>query len=371
MEISLCMIVKNEGDVIRRCLESVKDVVDEIIIVDTGSTDNTIKEAEDLGAKVYNFEWVNDFGKARNYSFSKATKDYILWLDADDILNPTDIEAFKAIKQSLDGTVDSYTMNYVLTIGANGQFLNTIRRNRLVKRERNFRWIGQVHEYLEVYGNILNLNINIIHKKEKAYSNRNLAIYKSIIESGKELPPRDVYYFANELYDNQLYDEAIDYYSRFIDSKLGWVEDIKRACLRLSECYSYKGDKDSELKALLSALEYDAPSAELCCKLGYFFKNKDNNDMALFWFKLATSATPKPGFMAISNSDSYGYIPWIELCVCYSKKGDYKTAYICNEMANKFKPDNAGVIHNRNFLKDKVDVSELIIGNPYITTLVK
>ena len=74
--ISLCMIVKNEEAVLARCLESVKDVVDEIIIVDTGSTDKTKQIAYRYTQNVYDFEWIDDFSAARNYSFSKATKDY-------------------------------------------------------------------------------------------------------------------------------------------------------------------------------------------------------------------------------------------------------------------------------------------------------
>ena len=97
MEISLCMIVKNEENVIDRCLNCVKDVVDEMIIVDTGSTDNTIAKAESLGAKIYNFQWIDDFAEARNFSFSKATKDYILWLDADDVLEEDDIVILKEL----------------------------------------------------------------------------------------------------------------------------------------------------------------------------------------------------------------------------------------------------------------------------------
>lgn len=74
--ISLCMIVKNEEDVLARCLESVKDVVDEIIIVDTGSTDKTKTIAKEFTDKVYDFKWVNHFAKARNFAFSKAKMDY-------------------------------------------------------------------------------------------------------------------------------------------------------------------------------------------------------------------------------------------------------------------------------------------------------
>ena len=88
--ISLCMIVKNEENTLTTCLGSVKDIVDEIIIVDTGSDDNTKQEALKFTNKIYNFKWVDDFSLARNYSYSKATMDYILWMDADDLILPED-----------------------------------------------------------------------------------------------------------------------------------------------------------------------------------------------------------------------------------------------------------------------------------------
>lgn len=84
--ISVCMIVKNEEDVLERALKSVQDIADEIIIVDTGSTDSTKDIASSYTNKIYDFEWCDDFSKARNYSFSKATKDYCMWLDADDVI---------------------------------------------------------------------------------------------------------------------------------------------------------------------------------------------------------------------------------------------------------------------------------------------
>lgn len=84
--LSLCMIVKDEEDVLRRCLDSVKEIVDEIIIVDTGSTDKTKLIASEFTDKIFDFKWCDDFSKARNFSFSKATKEYIIWLDADDVI---------------------------------------------------------------------------------------------------------------------------------------------------------------------------------------------------------------------------------------------------------------------------------------------
>lgn len=90
--LSLCMIVKNEEENLDKCLDSIKGLVDEIIIVDTGSTDNTKEIAFKYTDKIYDFTWCNDFAKARNYSISKATNDWILVLDADEVVKNFDVE---------------------------------------------------------------------------------------------------------------------------------------------------------------------------------------------------------------------------------------------------------------------------------------
>ena len=84
--LSLCMITKNEENNLSRCLDCIKEFVDEIIIVDTGSTDKTVEIAKSYGAHIYHYDWNNDFSKARNVSLQKATKDWILVLDADEVL---------------------------------------------------------------------------------------------------------------------------------------------------------------------------------------------------------------------------------------------------------------------------------------------
>ena len=84
--ISLCMIVKDEEMHIARCLESVADLVDEIIVVDTGSSDRTVEIASQYTTNIYFYPWREDFSEARNYSFSKASMEFCMWMDADDIL---------------------------------------------------------------------------------------------------------------------------------------------------------------------------------------------------------------------------------------------------------------------------------------------
>jgi cellulose synthase/poly-beta-1,6-N-acetylglucosamine synthase-like glycosyltransferase len=88
--LSLCMIVKNEEKYLARCLASLKPMVDEMIIVDTGSTDTTRDIAEVFGAKVFDYEWHDDFAAARNHSLEQAQGDWILVMDADEVIAPTD-----------------------------------------------------------------------------------------------------------------------------------------------------------------------------------------------------------------------------------------------------------------------------------------
>lgn len=99
--LSVCMIVKNESDILAETLPSLAQGADELIIVDTGSTDNTVEVAQKYGAKTYSFSWVHDFAAARNFSLSKATQDWVMWLDADEFFYLEDLLALKAHLASL------------------------------------------------------------------------------------------------------------------------------------------------------------------------------------------------------------------------------------------------------------------------------
>ncbi len=100
MNLSLCMIVKNEEASLPKCLSSVKDVVDEMVILDTGSTDRTVEIAGEFGAKIYHFEWCNDFSAARNYALKYVQGKWVLVLDADEVLTPKIVPKIKQAMKS-------------------------------------------------------------------------------------------------------------------------------------------------------------------------------------------------------------------------------------------------------------------------------
>lgn len=353
--ISLAMIVKNEEAVLVRCLNSVAALVDEIIIVDTGSTDKTIELAHRFTENVYNFPWIDDFAAARNYSFSKATKEYILWLDADDVLLSEDRNKFIELRTGLSRDVDAVSMLYNLEVTNDGRVVSQLRRNRLVKRDRGFRWIGSIHEYLEVYGNVLASDIAITHAPLKHDADRNLLIYEKRLQKGEVFTPRDLYYFANELYDHQLYSRAVEYYQYFLATGQGWVEDNIGACGKLADCFYHLKDVENQLKYILKSFEYDVPRAEFCCRLGYYYLQIDKPQQAAFWYKLATQLE-RPESWGLMNNNCWTWLPHLQLCVCYSRLGKYQLAYEHNERAAEYIPDDARVIHNRSFLKQMLGI---------------
>ena len=153
------MVVNNVEETITGCLESIKGMIDEIIVVDTGSTDRTKEIVSQYTNRIFNFEGNENFAEAHNYSFSHATKDYILWLDPSDTLAFEDRKKLFQIKRSMDTTFDAVSMIYKCKLGNGSK--PSLRRNNLIKRSKQFRWVNMKDEYLDVQGNIFYSDIAI------------------------------------------------------------------------------------------------------------------------------------------------------------------------------------------------------------------
>ncbi len=354
ISISLCMIVKNEEDVLSRCLNSIKDVVDEIIIVDTGSSDNTKKIAKNFTDKIYHFNWCDDFAKARNYSFSKATKDYILWLDADDVILPKDVKLLKSLKNDIDKNTDIVMMKY--NMGTNDDD-NTpslsYYRERLIKNFKNYKWVGRIHEVITPTGNVIYSDIAITHKKIHISDPlRNLRIFEKMIEENEKLDTRQKFYYAREIYYSGNFTKAIEKFNDFLNEDDKWVENTISALLDLSICYNKIDDKQNEISTLFKSFEYDIPRSQTCCYIGNYFLRNNNINQAIYWYKLASTLTSNLESGGFYETDYFNFIPYIQLCVCYYKLGDIKNSIKYNDMAGKFKPNDSSYLTNKEFFKN-------------------
>ncbi|AOT69339.1 glycosyltransferase family 2 protein [Geosporobacter ferrireducens] len=354
--ISLCMIVKNEEKVLDRCLESFNGIADEIIIADTGSEDCTKEIAQRYTDKIYDFQWIDDFAAARNFSFSKASMEYILWTDADDMLLEEDRQKFLQLKEVLNPTIDCVTMNINLAFDQYGKVTHTIRSNRLVKRSCSFRWVGPVHEYLEMGGNILNSDIGVTHKRVHHDVDRNIKIYEQRLKNNEEFGPRDLYYYANELLDHRRHQEAAEYYIKFLDAGKGWFEDNVAACWKLADIHIILNDWDNAMKYSLQSFKYDTPRAESCCRMGFLFLNINMYKQATFWYKLATLLEKPNENMGLTNSACWTWLPHLQLCVCYDRLGLYQLAYDHNELARLYIPDDQRVLYNKQYLENTLNI---------------
>lgn len=289
MKFSLCMIVKNEAKVLRDCLESLKDLMDEMIIVDTGSTDETKEIAAEYTPFVYDFKWENDFSAARNFAFSKATGDYIYSADADEIIDRENQLKFKALQKVLLPEVEIVQMIYV-TEQINHPTENFARdlRPKLFKRLREFTWIEAIHETINTNPVIYDSDIEITHRPQGNHGYRDFAIFEALIEEKGGLSDRLLTMYLRELYKADI-EEALNHAKNFLEraleqnAKRGKQDLCRQIIAVLMKIYRLNDEAVAILKVALRG-EIATPPAEVCMELGYFFIKQEDYEEAANWF---------------------------------------------------------------------------------------
>lgn len=346
--ISLCMIVKNEEDVLGRCLASAAPIADEIIVVDTGSVDRTKEIAQTYTEKVYSFRWQDDFAAARNFSFSKAKMDYCMWLDADDVILPDDRDALLRLKAEMDPGVDVVMLPYHVAVDQNGKPSFWYYRERIVRNTQAYRWKGQVHEAIVPMGRVIYGDAAVTHRKIRPSDpERNIRILEKMKDSPGGLSPRQQFYYGRELYEHQRYPEAIGVLEAFWREPEGWSENKIDACRILSYCYQMQNQREMAFRVLLRSFILDTPRAEICCELGRLFMEESNYLHAAYWYETALNRPYRPDSGAFVQADCYGYLPCIQLCVCYDRLGEQDRAAAYNELAGKYRPDSQAYLTNK------------------------
>lgn len=348
MTLSLCMIVKNEEESLEKALSCTLGFADEIIIVDTGSTDKTKEIALQFTDKVYDFEWIDDFSAARNFSFSKATGDYLMWLDADDIISDDDAEAINSLKKQLTSERCVVFMKY--SVSETFSYY----RERIIRNCPAAKWMDPVHEVIIPFGKIVYSDLEIKHDKKKENEpGRNLRIFEKQISNGG-LSPRMQFYYARELMYGGRTVEALREFEEFLKTKECWVEDKISACCNAAECCNKLGKKEMAFEFLCLSFSYDAPRPEAACSLGTYLLEKKAYRAALFWYEIALKWKPQDVNISFFERDFNEFIPAIQLAVVYDCLGEKKRAKEYNNLAGTFKPHHSAFLSNKKYF-DNVD----------------
>ncbi|HLD16071.1 MAG TPA: glycosyltransferase [Candidatus Nanoarchaeia archaeon] len=334
MSISVCLIVKDEELLLEQCLSSVKDLADEIIVaVDSRTKDSTRDIAKRFTSNVFDFKWNDDFSEARNLVIEKATKDWIFFIDGDEIIAKEDVEKIKNLTKSNEFLAYSflqvtYTNNAsmenffeakdYLKKGFNGAISCNI--VRLFKKDPDFRFVGNVHEYIEESiekkGKIFRTNIPIHHYQELKgadFFKKKQLDYLELYEKDIESYPNKVraYRHMGNIYYTYKkdYDKAIENFNKALNIN----PNDPRAYLGLGWCYMAKKDSKMAVNAFKKALEINKYSDVLWVSLGKAYALDNKPKAAITCIENAIQINPSskkkllPIIAELKNPVKYSY----------------------------------------------------------------
>lgn len=373
--VSLCMIVKNEEKYLAQCIQSVKDVVDEMIIVDTGSTDQTVAIATSFGAEVYHYNWNNNFSEARNLSLSKATSEWLLLLDADEMLASESKENLIEIinTSELDGynfKIYNYNGSY-----ANQDIIMT-QAFRLLRNNRQYEFKGSIHEQIVLKEGLAedikqagfsSAKIILYHYgylqsviKEKDKRNRNIPL----IQKELEREPNNGMYLlnlANEYMADKKLDKAIQQYELARKYSKSNAVYLKEIFYRLVVCLVSLEQYDKAMEVSEEALSYYPKFIDIAFYQGIIFSQKLKYTLAISAFEKCIEWGKVPEH-TLCRQGLDGYMAYFSLGEIYLKLDDFDCALkYFNQVLNSKKDSYAvlyqiGNILNKKY-KDKEEVA--------------
>ncbi len=280
--ISLCMIAKNEERYLEQCLNSVKDLADEIIILDTGSTDKTKEIAARFDAKVYDFRWVDDFSAARNESLKHATKDWILVLDADEVIEKKDLEKIRNVIENAEENVAgfaleqrSYIRDYFEGALENRSEFELVKGYtfyiphslvRLFKNNLGLKFRHRVHELLE----------DSIKEKSLIYEKIGIVLH----------------HFGS-VKDNNRINEKSEQYSRIILEQLEKEPANPRYNYQAARVYLGKNDLANALKFFKAAAKLNPKYKLVFSEIAKIYLQLNDRNKAIEYFKKSVQHNPE------------------------------------------------------------------------------
>lgn len=341
--LSITLIVKNEQANLARLLPQLT-FADEIVVVDTGSSDNTVDVARKFTNKVYSFTWIDDFSKARNYAISKATGKYIMWLDADDTIPENTRKQLTEWKNSPQKS-DVYYMKYRLDL----EFPFWFWRERIVRKCSRCRFRGFIHEAIVPFGEIQYLNCEIVHKPTASHERRNLAIYQKAIENRRRFTLRDKFYYAKTLIECGQTEVALPILRKFATNSNAYVVDRVEAYKLLATVSLSVGNTDNAFNYLVESVRLMPPNGEICCLIGQCYMRLERYQHAVQWYRFALNVNCQSGFI---NEYYVKFLPSVQLSVCLWYLGDKQNAKFYHEIAKSLSPTHPTVIANDKWFND-------------------
>ncbi len=312
--VSLCLIVKNEEDNLPACLGSAADLVDEVVVVDTGSTDKTKEVAARFGAKVVDFPWVDSFSAARNESLRHATGEWVFWLDADDRLDEDNRAKLRRLFAGLGGENAAYAMKCLCVARGPGDAATAVDHVRLFRNRPDVRWSYRVHEQIlpavrKAGGEVRWADVVIQHTgyQDPALRHKKLERDLRLLKLEQAEQPDDPFTLFNlgqvnrELGD---FAGALPLLRRSLERSHPADSIVRKLYALIVECQRRLGQAEQAYRTCAEGLQVCPDDAELLFLRGILLRDRgDLAGAAAAWERLLT-AKPAAHFASVDASMS-------------------------------------------------------------------
>jgi GT2 family glycosyltransferase len=337
LRVSLTMIVRNEERNLPACLGSAQELFDEIVVVDTGSTDRTKEIARSFGARVFDFVWVDDFAAARNAALARATGDYAFWLDADDVLDPPQRDRLKAILDDLGRSGDAA---YVVRCscdpdekGGGGE--TVVDHIRLFPIREEVRWTYRVHEQIlpslrEAGVPVRWTDVVVRHTgyTDQALRRRKLVRDEAILVGDLEERPNDPFVLFNLgsiAIEREEWGQARDYLKRSLAGSAPTDSITRKLYALIARSHQMLRDPQRALQACAEGLAIDPEDAELLFREAVIRRNFGDPDGAeRCWRRVLTLKRPER-FSSVDQG-IFGHLTRRNLAALAEERGDHEEA---------------------------------------------
>lgn len=259
MKITLCLIVRDEEKNLAQCLDSFQALYDEIVLVDTGSIDRTKEIAREFNARIFDFEWCDDFSAARNYALSKVGTDWVMMVDADDVIDSDIAPKLLADLKHLPSSTQGVILPYLLPPYDHGL---QVYKPRIWKNSLGARYKLAVHEYLNPTNDQLKrfvrLEYPLKHSTPTELFKKSMKRNLAILQKAVQLEPDEARYYFYLGHDNEQAGkvvEAIEWYRQFTELPNIHPDELNRALVRKGRCNLRIGNLQDAEQDFLNAIK--------------------------------------------------------------------------------------------------------------------
>lgn len=347
MSLSVCLIVKNEERVLGRCLSAAVQFADELIVVDTGSTDRSRDIAREYTNLVFSEPWQNSFARARNFAASKASCDHVMWLDADDVLDTGEVRKLCELKGRLTPETDVVFITYQ----SYGFPTDMGLRDRIHRRDLACKWEGDIHEAIRIDGSrnmMLCPEITIVHKKEHINEpERNMRIFDEVRDAGRLSGAYTLSYYCREL---AVRDDtrAMEVWHDLLmtDPPAGRVQ---YALVFMTKMLLRQKEYEKCRQLISTSIDqYGVPlSAFLCYHLGLAAEGMGDAGEAQRQYRIATELPIDLTRFMIEFTGYDDYLPCLKLCALTYDDGNIEESEAWNSRAGRAWPEGRSWRINR------------------------